>query len=413
MPILRDIEQRLAGGAGAVLAEAISKIAKPHMASHDYGFKLIMTESEMPEESVAGTGDNPAEDRPGQTPAPESQAQVDEAETGSTEEVPAIEVTGLTKRYGRITAIEKVSFRVAKGEVVGFLGPNGAGKSTTMRILTGLLMADAGSASLCGIPVAEDPARVQSRIGFMPEQNPLPDDLRVGEYLHYRGRLKGLRGKRLRTRVEAVMEICDLGRKARRKLIGALSKGFRQRVGIADALIAEPEVIIMDEPTIGLDPHQIRAIRELIRSLRGKMTVLLSSHILPEIEACCDKVIIINHGQVVAHGSPACLREAFIPFNRLRLQVNGSPQIVERLVLDTLAEARIDSIGGADAQGYREYLLETPPCAEAGSQLLHALQQAHLQVRELAILQPDLEDVFLAATKRSWQVTEASLATPH
>ena len=222
--------------------------------------------------------------------------------------VPAIEVRHLSKTFGNVRAISDVSFAVQPGEIVGFLGPNGAGKSTTMRVLAGLTQADRGVARICGVSVATEALRAKARLGYMPENNPLPEELRVIEYLRWRAKLKNVPRREIAARTEAAMEACDLARKARRKLIGALSKGFRQRVGIADALIAEPDVVILDEPTIGLDPHQILGIRSLIRSLRGRKAVLISSHILPEIENVCDRVIIINGGRIVAAMTPEDLR---------------------------------------------------------------------------------------------------------
>ncbi|NCX99869.1 MAG: ATP-binding cassette domain-containing protein, partial [Planctomycetia bacterium] len=213
-------------------------------------------------------------------------------------------VRDLVKSYAGHPAVREVSFEVAKGEIIGLLGPNGAGKSTTLRILTGYLPANSGQVEVCGIDVATNPADVKNLIGYMPENNPLPDDMRVREYLDFRAGLKGLNRRNLAPRLDEVIHLCDLGR-VRDRIIGKLSKGYRQRVGIADAILAEPPVIILDEPTIGLDPHQIIAVRDLIGGLRGRMTVLISSHILPEIEATCDRVVIINQGRVVAAGSPA------------------------------------------------------------------------------------------------------------
>jgi len=220
---------------------------------------------------------------------------------------PAIEVSNLVKSYAGVTAVNGISFTVPKGEIIGFLGPNGAGKSTTMRILTGYLPATSGSVSICGYSVVTDPDAVKKRVGYMPENNPLPDEMRVSEYLYFRGRLKEIPRGKLGSRIDEVLELCDLKR-VRHKIIGKLSKGFRQRVGIAESVLAEPPVIIMDEPTIGLDPHQILIVRDLIASLRGRMTVLISSHILPEIEMTCDRVLIINQGRIVAQGTPADLR---------------------------------------------------------------------------------------------------------
>ncbi|HYP17761.1 MAG TPA: ABC transporter ATP-binding protein [Opitutus sp.] len=226
-------------------------------------------------------------------------------------DAPAIEVSHLVKTYAGVAAVSDITFTVARGEILGFLGPNGAGKSTTMRILTGYLPATSGTVRVCGIPVASDPAEAKRRIGYMPENNPLPEDMRVSEYMYFRGRLKEISRRKLGPRVDEVLELCDLKR-VRHKIIGKLSKGYRQRVGIAEAILAEPPVIIMDEPTIGLDPHQILIVRDLIASLRGRMTVIISSHILPEIEMTCDRVLIINQGRVVAEGTPADLRREII-----------------------------------------------------------------------------------------------------
>ena len=204
-----------------------------------------------------------------------------------------IEVKGLVKTYGPKRAVDGVSFRVNRGDILGFLGPNGAGKSTTMRILTGYLPANSGTVRICGHSVAAEPDAVKRLIGYMPENNPLPEDMRVSEYLWFRGRLKEMPRARLRARIDEVLELCDLKRN-RHRILGRLSKGNKQRVGIAEAILSEPAVIIMDEPTIGLDPHQIIIVRDLIASLRGRMSVIISSHILPEIEATCDRVLIIK-----------------------------------------------------------------------------------------------------------------------
>ena len=314
---------------------------------------------------------------------------------------PAIEVKGLCKQYGRLVAIDQLSFRVEVGEIVGFLGPNGAGKSTTMRVLTGLLTADAGTAHVAGSPVASEPLAVQRKIGFMSEHNPLPEDLRVDEYLRLRAKLKGLRGRRLRQREEEVKRLTDLDPKTGRKLIGSLSKGYRQRVGIADALLAEPEIVIMDEPTIGLDPHQIRAMRTLIRSLRGRMSVILSSHILPEIEACCDRVVIINQGRIVACGTPAELRQAFIPQQRYRVCTDASVPHLEALCLKCSEAVTILESGKPSEDGFATHLLAAPQACEALETLVNGLQADGRRVREAALLDPTLEDVFVAATERS------------
>lgn len=235
-----------------------------------------------------------------------------------------ISVQGLTKRYGQTEAIRNISFSVDKGEVVGFLGPNGAGKSTTMKILCGYLPADAGEVRVAGFDVFGDSVKARSRIGYMPENVPLYPEMRVSEYLAYRAALKGVRARRTEEKVEDSLQLCGLSG-VRRKLIGTLSKGYRQRVGLADALINEPDILILDEPTIGLDPGQIREVRELIKGLAARHTILLSSHILSEVEMTCSRVLILDKGRIVASGTPAELRErAGLPLaGSIRLEIKA------------------------------------------------------------------------------------------
>ncbi len=219
-----------------------------------------------------------------------------------------ISVQGLTKNYGATDAVRDLSFSVDRGEVVGFLGPNGAGKSTTMKILSGYLPADAGEVRIAGFDILSQSLKARSRIGYLPENVPLYPEMRVGEYLRYRAALKGVRSRRITEKVEDALELCSISH-VRNQLIGTLSKGYRQRVGLADALVNEPDILILDEPTIGLDPGQIREVRELIKGLAKRHTILLSSHILSEVEMTCSRVLIINKGQIVATGTPAELRE--------------------------------------------------------------------------------------------------------
>jgi ABC-2 type transport system ATP-binding protein len=213
-----------------------------------------------------------------------------------------IHVSNLTKFYGDYAAVRDVSFDVPRGQIAGFLGPNGAGKTTTMRILAGYLTATSGRASIAGFDVFWRPLEVRRRIGYMPENCPLYPEMRVVEYLHFRAGIKGLHGRHRRRRLDYVLGRCWLT-DVRRQLIGTLSKGYRQRVGLADALLADPPVLILDEPTAGLDPTQIRASRDLIRELGKEHTILLSTHILPEVEMTCDRVIIIHRGRVAADGA--------------------------------------------------------------------------------------------------------------
>src|ERR1700722_13674127 len=214
-----------------------------------------------------------------------------------------IEVSNLTKRYAGTTAVSDISFTVGRGEIVGLLGSNGAGKSTTMRILSCFMPATSGTVRVAGFDVFSQADEVRRRIGYMPENNPLHPDMRVREYLKFRARLKGLSRKESRERVDTVTEQCGLT-DVSRKIIGQLSKGYRQRVGLADALVHEPELIILDEPTIGLDPRQIRSVRQLIKNLAGSHTVLISTHILHEVEMTCSRVLILHQGKILAADTP-------------------------------------------------------------------------------------------------------------
>jgi ABC-2 type transport system ATP-binding protein len=322
---------------------------------------------------------------------------------------PAIEVSHLVKSYGGITAVSDISFTVARGEIIGFLGPNGAGKSTTMRILTGYLPATSGSVNICGVSVATQPDDVKRRIGYMPENNPLPEDMRVSEYLYFRGRLKEIPRRKLGPRIDEVLELSDLKR-VRHKIIGQLSKGFRQRVGIAEAILAEPPVIIMDEPTIGLDPHQILIVRDLIASLRGRMTVIISSHILPEIEQTCDRVIIINQGRVVAQGTPADLRREILGHSRYQLQAAGDSAALPAIFAAIEPTLALTAQTEPDAAGFRTLSLATERDDELGEAILNTLLAKNYRVRALTREQPTLEDVFLAATRRSWDVVSSRRA---
>jgi len=321
------------------------------------------------------------------------------------EPAPSIKVENLTRHFGANTAIHNISFTVNRGEIVGFLGPNGAGKSTTMRILCGIMAASSGSAWVCGIPVAQDPEGVKRRIGYMPENNPLPNDMRVVEYLRFRARLKEVPRNKIRASVQEVMEICDLARTARRKIIGTLSKGFRQRVGIADALLGDPEVIIMDEPTIGLDPHQIQGIRKLIDNLRGRLTVVLSSHILPEIERSCDRVIIINRGRLVASGTSASLRAEFLPGTRYDIECEGpTKNWLSRLESNQIEFSVIEEVALSDT--LNKVCIRTEENSTSGHQLMELINQApDCSLQSLSRRKPNLEEIFLAATKRSWEET--------
>src|SRR3974390_3063200 len=233
-----------------------------------------------------------------------------------------INVNELTKKYARTTAVDHISFEVAKGQIVGFLGPNGAGKTTTMRMLTCFLPPTSGNATVAGFDIQEQPLEVKRRIGYLPETPPLYPEMRVAEYLNFVGRLKGLSGLALRERVEYVLDRCNI-QDMRQRATGKLSKGYRQRVGLAQAIIHNPDVLILDEPTAGLDPKQINETRSLIRSLAGDHTIILSTHILPEVEQTCERVIIIAKGKLVATDSVDNLQHRASGAESVLVEVEG------------------------------------------------------------------------------------------
>ena len=233
-----------------------------------------------------------------------------------------IEIDHLTKRYGAFTAVDDISFQVGKGEIVGFLGPNGAGKTTTMRVLTCFLPANGGTARIAGFDIFEDPMEVKKRIGYLPESPPLYRDMYVRTYLEFVAKIKGVAKTEARGRIDHVLQQCGLEDRAN-QLIGQLSKGYRQRVGLAQAIVHNPEVIIMDEPTSGLDPNQIREVRQLIRELAQERTVILSTHILPEVEMTCDRVIIIHEGKIAAVDTTENLTADMRGITRYFVRISG------------------------------------------------------------------------------------------
>ena len=303
-----------------------------------------------------------------------------------------IEVENLTKHYGQHVALDGITFSVEHGEVVGFLGPNGAGKSTTMRILTTFLAATSGSVYIGGDCVFEQPNRVRRRIGYMPENNPLPTDLRVRDYLNFRAQLKHLSKDMATKRIDEVVDECGISDVANR-YIGQLSRGYRQRVGMADALLANPELIILDEPTSGLDPNQIRSVRSLIRKLSGKHTVLISSHILSEIEMTCDRVIILHEGKLLASGEMkqlisksnlAVVAEICAPLNDIK---NWASEIA--LENSELIEQK---------NGYVRCRFSAIKNNDIREQIFTIVNERGWELRELSLQTPSLEDLFVSLT---------------
>ena len=303
-----------------------------------------------------------------------------------------IEVDRLTKHYGPVAAIQDASFSVEKGAIVGFLGPNGAGKTTAMRILSCFMPASSGTARVAGFDVFEQSLEVRRRIGYVPENVPLYGDMTVGAYLDFVADVKGLGRADRRRRVGEVMARC-LIEDVRERLIGRLSKGYRQRVGIAQALVADPEVLILDEPTIGLDPKQIVEIRSLIKSLAGAHTVILSTHILPEVSMVCEGVVIINRGRIVASGPLDRLMDELSPVARVQVQVEGPSELVGVSLRALPGVQRVEPRGVANGVG--TFVVEADRARDVRRDLVQLVTQQRWGLLELRTVGLTLEDLFI------------------
>ena len=319
-----------------------------------------------------------------------------------------IEVNALEKRYPGHLAVGGISFRVRRGEIVGFLGPNGAGKTTTLRMLTGYLAPTRGSIRVAGLDALADPIGVRRRIGYMPEGVPLYPEMRVNEYLRYRAALKLIPRRQVRPAVDRALDQSGVG-DSRDRIIGQLSKGYRQRVGLADALLGDPPLLILDEPTAGLDPNQIRDVRELIRAAGDERTVLISTHILPEVEATCDRVIILNRGRVVGEGTPDSLR------GQKGGQVVSIVGRGDRSRFVTVLEA-IDGVQKvvvsdleARGEGIISARLEGSGATDLGERVFAAVSAAGLVLREMRADTASLEDVFAELTTVDAATEQASV----
>jgi len=301
-----------------------------------------------------------------------------------------IEVDNLTKRYGRATAVNGVTFRVEKGEILGFLGPNGAGKTTTMRILTCYLPPTEGTARVGGYDVFSQPMEVRRRVGYLPETPPLYPDMGVREYLDFCAKIKGVPARERRGKVDDAVERCRVG-DVRKTLIGKLSKGYRQRVGLAQAILHNPEVLILDEPTAGLDPKQIIETRELIRGFGGDHTVILSTHILPEVSMTCGRVVIINEGRVVAEDTPDNLTHRLKGAGTLRLEVRGDETAVLQAVRGVPGVLAAQTRGGHDgvlvidveAESGRDVRSDVAAAVVTSGHGLLGLQQMGMSLEEI------------------------------
>ena len=305
-----------------------------------------------------------------------------------------IQVDDLSKYYGMTVGVRYLNFHVERGEVLGFLGPNGAGKTTTMKMLTCYLPPTSGTASVCGYDILKEPLEVRRRIGYLPERTPLYQDMRVAEYLEFVADLKGMPRSRIRGEVDRVVQQCGLGAVPRRT-IGKLSKGYQQRVGIAQAILHDPELLILDEPTLGLDPKQIIEIRQLIKNLGRERTVILSSHILPEVSQVCHRIIIINKGELVAVDSPENLRSRLKKASVIHLKIAESEGLegVQDLLsaLDGVTMVRETSRSG----GVRSLVAESLPDRDLRHEIARRIVEAGLPLLEIYGEELSLEDIFL------------------
>ncbi|MCE5240672.1 ATP-binding cassette domain-containing protein [bacterium] len=310
-----------------------------------------------------------------------------------------IEVQGLTKYYGPHPAIMDVSFQVEAGEVVAFLGPNGAGKTTCMRILTGFMPANAGTATIAGFDIHEQSLDARRQIGYLPEHTALYRDMRVRQYLRYMGQLAGMGSAQVKDRMDNVMTRCGLAERAD-QIIGTLSRGYRQRVGIAQAMLHDPQVLILDEPTIGLDPNQIREVRSLIKSLAGDHTVMLSTHILPEAQATCERVIIINQGKIVATDTTSALTHRVKDAETMMFRVaqdDGAIPAALRALQNVHAVRAVRGDKGA-------YQVETSVGCDCRPEVARAIVEGGWGLLELRPLEMSLEEVFVELTTEDEEV---------
>jgi len=307
-----------------------------------------------------------------------------------------IEVRDVTKRFGNTVALDRVSFSVQQGEILGFLGPNGAGKSTTMKIITTFLAPDSGQVTVDGIDVLEHPLDVRRRIGYLPENVPLYHDMTVDDYLTFVGRARGLSGPRLTERLAWCVEACGL-RTEYKKRIQELSKGYKQRTGLAQALIHDPDILILDEPTSGLDPLQIISIRKLIASLAGKKTIIFSTHILQEVGPVTDRVVIINEGRLIADGNIGSLVEQAMSENRIFVALRQPADEVERALRDLPALSNLRSAG--DVDGACRFELRAPFSSDLVGDVARLARERGWDLVELHESRYSLEDAFIALTR--------------
>lgn len=320
-----------------------------------------------------------------------------------------ISVSQLTKAYGHVLAVDHISFEVAKGQIVGFLGPNGAGKSTTLKMLTCYLPPTSGSATVNGFDIFHQSHEVRDNLGYLPENTPLYTEMKVSEYLDFRGRLRGMTRDDRRKRMDYVVERCWLGT-VRNRVIGHLSKGYRQRVGLADSLLHNPAVLILDEPTVGLDPTQIRETRKLIRDLGGDHTVVLSTHILPEVEAVCDRAVVIASGRVVAQGTPEELRTSRRMTARVLVECRGPSKEVEAALSRVSGVAKVEIKDGASAdKQFTTFALRPRESQDVREEVASTIIRNGWPLREIRLEHATLEEFFVQVTAQQAQAKGATV----
>lgn len=307
----------------------------------------------------------------------------------------AVEIKNLTKKYGSNKVLDNISFSVRRGEIMGFLGPNGAGKSTTMNIICGLVSASEGSVAVCGFDVLENPKMTKSRIGYLPEMPPLYFDMTVNDYLSFVYDLKKVKNDK-KMYINDIMELVKIS-DVKDRMIKNLSKGYKQRVGLAQALIGDPEVLILDEPTVGLDPKQIVDIRNVIKKIGEERTIILSTHILQEVSAVCDRVTIISHGRIVAQNTIEGLVEESGGKNKYILKIIGSKNDGEKVLRSIPDIVNIEKFG-RDINGYPEYIIEQKDGADIRSELFSKLAKAEIPVAEFKSASLSLEEIFIKLT---------------
>jgi ABC-2 type transport system ATP-binding protein len=313
-----------------------------------------------------------------------------------------VKIQNLTKYYGEIKAIEDVSFNVSKGEILGFLGPNGAGKTTTMNILTGYIPSTSGTVRVDGYEIMEEPREVKKRIGYMPELPPLYMDMTVTDFLDFCSALKEVDKKEWKSQKDDIMELVKITH-VRHRLIRNLSKGYRQRVGLAQALVGAPDVLVLDEPTVGLDPKQIIEIRKLIKALGKNHTIILSSHILPEVSAVCERVVIINEGKIVAIDKPSELSKNLGDYSRFTMTIAGPEKKVKELLQQIYGVKYIEVQSNIKDDEY-SYIIEADKDLDIRRPVFHKLAEVGYPILELKSLSLSLEDVFLQLTTEEKEV---------